>query len=174
MADKKPVYIRCPRCELNYCLKKDKYCSICKSEMNGNKDILLDDLDLELCPICKINYIQPDEIMCATCIKEKKNSIEDDFDIEEEWDEYINRDEVDYSEDEETGEMASVSELDDDILGSDLIDSDLEFTNFDDEDAFEEEDEDIFEEEDDDFNEIDSDDFDEIDSDDFDDFEDDI
>ena len=160
MADKKPVYIRCPRCELNYCLKKDKYCSVCKSEMNGNKDIILNDLDLELCPICKINYIQPDEIMCTTCIKEKKNSSEDDFDIEQEWDDYVNRDEVDYTEDEETGEMASVSELDDDILGSDLIDSDLEFSNFDDEETIDEEDEDIFDDIDNDFDDIDTEDID--------------
>ena len=161
MADKKPVYIRCPRCELNYCLKKDKYCSVCKSEMNGNKDIILNDLDLELCPICKINYIQPDEIMCTTCIKEKKNSSEEeDFDIEQEWDDYVNRDEVDYTEDEETGEMASVSELDDDILGSDLIDSDLEFSNFDDEETLDEEDEDVFDDIDNDFDEIDTEDID--------------
>ena len=61
--DKKPVYIRCPRCELNYCLKKDKYCSVCKAEMEGDKDAFSDDFELELCPICKTNYIQPDEII---------------------------------------------------------------------------------------------------------------
>lgn len=160
MADKKSVYIRCPRCELNYCLKKDKYCSVCIAEMNGTNDLLFDDLDLELCPICKINYIQPDEIMCVTCLKERKHSSED-VDIEQEWDDYVNRDEIDYTEDEETGEMASVSELDDDILGTDLIESDLEFTNFDDEETIEE-DEDVFEDTDDDFEEIDSDDLDDI------------
>lgn len=63
---KKPVYIRCPRCELNFIQKKDKYCSVCKAEMEAKKDDL-DDVDLELCPICKTNYIQPDEIMCASC-----------------------------------------------------------------------------------------------------------
>ena len=49
---KKPVYVRCPRCELNYIQKKDKYCSVCKSEMEAKKDYV-DDFDLELCPICK-------------------------------------------------------------------------------------------------------------------------
>ena len=29
----KNVYIRCPRCELNYIKKKDQYCDICKREM---------------------------------------------------------------------------------------------------------------------------------------------
>ena len=60
---KKPVYIRCPRCELNYIQKKDKYCSVCKAEMEAKRDYV-DDIDLELCPICKTNYIQPDEIVC--------------------------------------------------------------------------------------------------------------
>ena len=68
---KKPVYIRCPRCELNYIEKKDKLCSVCKAELSANKEDFIGDLDLELCPICKTNYIQPDEIMCATCLKEQ-------------------------------------------------------------------------------------------------------
>ena len=67
---KKPVYVRCPRCELNYIEKKDKLCSVCKAELSANKDDFMSDLDLELCPICKTNYIPPDEIMCATCLKE--------------------------------------------------------------------------------------------------------
>ena len=66
---KKPVYIRCPRCELNYIQKKDKMCSVCKAELAA-KDDYIDDMDLELCPICKTNYIQSNEIMCANCLKE--------------------------------------------------------------------------------------------------------
>ena len=69
---KKPVYIRCPRCELNYIQKKDKFCPVCKAEMEAKRDYI-DDVDLELCPICKTNYIQPDEIMCASCLKEHQN-----------------------------------------------------------------------------------------------------
>ena len=68
---KKPVYIRCPRCELNYIEKKEKLCSVCKAELSAKKDEYTSDLDLELCPICKTNYISPDEIMCATCLKEQ-------------------------------------------------------------------------------------------------------
>ena len=29
----KNVYIKCPRCELNFILKKDKLCPVCKQEM---------------------------------------------------------------------------------------------------------------------------------------------
>ena len=70
---KKITYIRCPRCELNYIDKNDKFCSVCKQEMQvgGGNDV--DELDLELCPICKTNYIQPDEIMCASCLAERSN-----------------------------------------------------------------------------------------------------
>ena len=116
---KKPVYIRCPRCELNYIEKKDKLCSVCKAELSANKDSFVNDLDLELCPICKTNYIQPDEIMCATCLKEHQS--EDGEITGEAWDEYVNRDEDEIVyDDEETGEMASVTDLDDDTLDDDL------------------------------------------------------
>ena len=126
--DKKPVYIRCPRCELNYCLKKDKYCSVCKAEMEGDKDAFSDDFELELCPICKTNYIQSDEIMCASCLKERQESGEFNDD-EDEWDAYANREDNDdyVSDEEETGDMASISEIDDDVLGADLVDDDLGF-----------------------------------------------
>lgn len=116
---KKPVYIRCPRCELNYIEKKDKLCSVCKAELSANKDAFVNDLDLELCPICKTNYIQPDEIMCATCLKEHQS--EDGEITGDDWDEYVNRDEDEIVyDDEETGEMASVTDLDDDTLDDDL------------------------------------------------------
>ena len=55
----KPVYIRCPRCELNYIKKKDKYCDVCKREL---KLIQSDDdiADLELCSMCKNFCIRPE------------------------------------------------------------------------------------------------------------------
>ena len=167
---KKTVYVRCPRCELNYIEKKDKLCSVCKAELSANKDQFVNDLDLELCPICKTNYIQPDEIMCATCLKDHQT---EDGEISSDWEEYLNRDEEEIIyDDEETGDMASVAdlgtdtldddldsgigfddsitddgldELDDDVLGIDLDDEDL-----DDED-FDEEEEEEFEDDDDDF-----------------------
>lgn len=115
---KKPVYIRCPRCELNYIEKKDKLCSVCKAELSAKKDDFIGDLDLELCPICKTNYIQPDEIMCATCLKEHQAEGED---VSNDWEDYLNRDEEEIVyDDEETGDMASVTDLDDEIIDDDL------------------------------------------------------
>ena len=116
---KKPVYVRCPRCELNYIEKKDKLCSVCKAELSAKKDDFVGDIDLELCPICKTNYIQPDEIMCATCLKDHQT---EDGEISSDWEEYLNRDEEEIIyDDEETGDMATVADL-----GTDTLDDDLD------------------------------------------------
>ena len=77
---KKITYIRCPRCELNYIDKKEKFCSVCKQEMQVGGGEEFDELDLELCPICKTNYIQPDEVMCASCIAERGSDPDKDDD----------------------------------------------------------------------------------------------
>ena len=74
--EKKPIYILCPRCELNYINKKDKYCNVCKAELGlVDPSILLPD-DEEagierLCPICQVNYLADDEEICVVCQKEK-------------------------------------------------------------------------------------------------------
>ena len=173
MAEKKPVYIRCPRCELNYIQKKDKLCSVCKAELSA-KDDYVDELDLELCPVCKTNYIQSDEVMCASCLKERAldNDIHGVVDENDEWDAYINRDEDEIiSPDEETGDMAVVSNLDE----ADLLDGDDDITFADDldDDSINDDEEDDTENEDDDFDDIDEDDdFDEDDEDDDEDFDD--
>lgn len=151
---KKPVYIRCPRCEINFIQKKDKYCSVCKAEMEAKKDYV-DDLDLELCPICKINYIQPDEIMCASCLKEHPN---EDGELSSDWDDYMVRDDEEdiVTAEDETGEMASVTDitksslLDDDEIAPDIdFPDDMPFgEDFDEDDDFEDDDEDDEDDED--------------------------
>lgn len=155
---KKVTYIRCPRCELNYIQKKDKFCSVCKQEMQvGGGEF--DELDLELCPICKTNYIQPDEVMCATCLNER--SQDPNFDKgADDWAAYLNRDEdeeiVD-SSDEELGEMATVKVLGDD--GDDDLDDDDDDDDFDDLDIGDDMDEEVqdemFDDDDDDFDDDD-------------------
>ncbi len=132
---KSPVYIRCPRCELNYIQKKDKFCNVCKLEMKavGSLDIE-DNLDLELCPICKANYINPDEDMCVACAKEKalEEGLVNDKDGQDTgWEDFEN-DDGRYNEDEETGEMVSITDLDDDVLEDD---DDLSLADDDDMDA---------------------------------------
>lgn len=145
----KPVYIRCPRCELNYIKKGEKLCSVCKSELDGTSE--LDELDLEYCPVCKTNYIQPDEIMCATCAKER--SLDTNFHGDEyendEWDEYINAKDTDGYEEEDDEEFTQVHDADDDDDSDEEIED--EELDFEDEDDFDDEDED--EEDDDDIDE---------------------
>lgn len=124
----KPVYIRCPRCELNYIKKGEKLCSVCKSELDGTSE--LDELDLEYCPVCKTNYIQPDEIMCATCAKER--SLDTNFQVDEyendEWDEYINAKDTDGYEEDDDDDLTQVHDADDDddLMGSDDLPLELE------------------------------------------------
>lgn len=91
---KKPVYIKCPRCELNYIQKRQKYCDVCKAELNLiDPAILIPDEEFEevLCPVCKINLISVDEEMCFLCIKEmaeKQKQVEpDDWSADEVLDE---------------------------------------------------------------------------------------
>ena len=171
----KQTYIRCPRCELNYILKKDKFCSVCKSEMQVGGGEL--DEEMELCPICKTNYIGADEVMCQTCMQERNIDPDSDVDVSD-WAKYVNRDEEDdyVSPDEETGDMATVKDLDDDdgdILDSDL-DDDLVFSDeVDEEEDFDDDSNDKDDDFDDDFDDDDLDDFDDDDDDDFEDDDDD-
>ena len=77
----KSVYIRCPRCELNFILKKDRYCPVCKQEMQALATNYADDANKELglCPICKVNYITEEETVCSTCMNES-DLTEDELD----------------------------------------------------------------------------------------------
>jgi len=69
----KNVYIKCPRCELNFIQKKDKFCPVCKQEMQALSTNYTEDLTkMGLCPICKVNYITDDENVCGTCVGESE------------------------------------------------------------------------------------------------------
>ena len=157
-------YIRCPRCELNFIKKKDKLCSVCKAELAADPNDV-DEMEMETCPICKTNFIRPDEIMCKSCLKER--SLDDIItaNTDDEWDNYVNQEEDMSSEDEETGDMASITDLDsNDIDELEIDDSDLpdldEEINFDEEDKDDDDDEDDFDDDDDldDFDDLDDDD----------------
>ena len=162
----KTPYVRCPRCELNYILKKDKLCSVCKNDLESRGEYV-DELSLEICPCCKVNYIQPDEVVCATCLKERQHDEKYRDMDDEEWQAYLNRDEEndDYSPDEETGDMASITNFDDD--DDILVDDDLDFGDDEIDEDLEDEFKDEFDDENDDFD--DDDDYDDFDNDDDDD-----
>lgn len=75
--DERPVYVLCPRCEINYIDKREKYCAVCKAEMGiGDPSILLpdevDDTEERICPICHVNLLGEDEDICFECKKERE------------------------------------------------------------------------------------------------------
>lgn len=121
-------WIKCPRCELNYILKKDKYCDVCKQEMKAGAlsadDSLEDELEDEemiLCPICKINYISPNETACKSCMEE--GLVNEDVDSDD-WRSYVDK-AGDSGEDDDldllpTDEDDEISEEFDDSFEDDL------------------------------------------------------
>lgn len=167
-------YIKCPRCELNYIQKKDKYCEVCKSEMKAGilKESDLEDLELEegmeICPICKVNYLNEGETICSTCQEEQLSL--NNKDDEPDWRGYVEKADVDDEEELDLLPVEEDDEIDEELEGAFRGDLD----DFDDEEEDDEEMDDIDDELDEDFDEeFDSDDEDEDESDEDDDFDDD-
>lgn len=164
------MYIKCPRCELNYIdPEKQEYCDVCLAEMQGAK-LKFADLDedeemekTEICPVCGVNYMRFGEKMCDECKKNSEYEEEADIDPDkdEEWRNYLDEDTDDLDEDEpidigeeydeefdeefedeyEDSSDTSADDFDEDI------DLNADYSDFDDEEDDEEEDE----EEEDDF-----------------------
>lgn len=157
--DKKPVYVLCPRCELNYINKKDKYCTVCKAEMGIlDPSILIPDEEeagvLKLCPVCRVNYLDDDEEICFLCQKERDEKAVDGeettlFDGEELPEEAAEEDldiiplsvleEEENEEEEEEEEFEAAKEPDDFDYSVDPSD----FEDFDEEEEEAEDDEDF-------------------------------
>ena len=144
-------YIKCPRCELNYILKKDKFCDVCKSEMKAGilKENDMEELEfleegMELCPICKINYVNAGEHMCATCQEEQVGDVKDD---EPDWRGFV--DKADDNDDEEIDllPVEEDSEIDEELEGAfaeDLDDADFDDSDLDNDEDIDSDDEDDF------------------------------
>ena len=149
----KNQYIRCPRCELNYIFKKDKFCNVCKMEMKALGTLGAEEnTDLEICPICKTNYIGPDEEMCASCAREHEFD-EEEVDKEEDglWNNFTPLAENDsaYVDKEDDDELDTLEGLDDTGIADD--DEDEETLDDEDEETLDDDDEDDFDEDEDDF-----------------------
>lgn len=171
----KSQYIKCPRCELNYILKKDKFCEVCKQEMKAGS-LELDELDefeegVELCPICKVNYLTDGESICVSC-QEEQSAYDKDEDID--W-----KSEVEKSNDEED-DLDLLPVEDNDEINEELqtafskdLDEDFMDDNEEDYEYVHEDDDDDFDDSYDDLDDSDDDEDDEDDVEDFDDYEDD-
>ena len=163
-------YIKCPRCELNYIIKKDKFCDVCKSEMKAGilKESDMDELELleegmEVCPICKVNYINPGDTMCTTCQEEQVGPAKDD---EPDWRGFVDKAD-DNDEELDLLPVEEDDEIDEELEGAfakDLDDSDFDEEEDDEENMSEDLDDDF--DNDDDFDDFDDDDEDEEDEDD--------
>jgi hypothetical protein len=118
-------YVLCPRCELNYTPKKQRYCDVCLAALKADGDSLLlpedDDIEEKLCPVCRVNYMNPDEEMCFMCQKERaRNAVEED----DSWREYIGDDEDEPLDDldisfEELAEEEKLDEEEEEFVGED-------------------------------------------------------
>ena len=100
----KPVWILCPRCELNYIKKSDQYCDVCKKEMKLIKSTEDDIGDLELCPICKINFVQNNQEICDSCRQELGLNNDEEAENKEisDWHKYIADDDDDEDDDDDS------------------------------------------------------------------------
>lgn len=80
-------YKKCPRCELNYILQTEDYCSVCKEEMMGivSNDMDYDDSFLRICPRCGVNTINDDQEYCEACRADIEALSVDPEVEEEEW-----------------------------------------------------------------------------------------
>lgn len=156
--EKRPQYVLCPRCELNYIKAKEKYCAVCKVAMGlADPNTLLPDeeeVGLEkLCPVCHVNYIGEDEEICFLCQKEKEERAAEES--KSEWDAL--------ETDEEDGAPIGILPLEEDgLLDSDDEqeeeeefvqtegDSDFDYPEFDENESFDDDEADDEEEEDED------------------------
>lgn len=127
----KPMYIMCPRCEINYIISSDEYCTVCKADMGlVDRSILLPDPEEigeeKLCPNCNVTYLAEDEEICFLCAKEQGGKFVARATEVEAWDKDI--EEPDVSEDLDDISLTDLEEkeaLDDEDL--DLSEDDFDY-----------------------------------------------
>ncbi|MBO7345381.1 MAG: hypothetical protein J6U92_05535 [Clostridia bacterium] len=157
-------YVKCPRCDLNYMLKGEEYCDVCKAELKKGPTLIfaIDDDDdgelLEICPVCHQRNIKPGESMCSRCAEEKEY-LESREDLDDEsWKEYLDDDDDEEEEDEEMLSLNKLAEEEGEFDDEEEEDEEIESSNDDDDFDVVEVDESDFEEDEDDEEEKDEDD----------------
>lgn len=126
-----PKYVLCPRCEINYMLEGEKYCDVCKSELNiSSINTHEEEDDMEICPYCKEHFKFKDQEMCEFCQERAENgedieSLLND-DEEDEWEkDYVDEEELPTNVVDEDSEYISLDKMQSDEFEDD--------NNFDDE-----------------------------------------
>ncbi len=148
-------YVKCPRCDLNYMLKGEEYCDVCKAELKKGPTLIfaIDDDDdgelLEICPVCHQRNIKPGESMCSRCAEEKEY-LESREDLDDEsWKEYLDDDDDEEEEDEEMLSLNKLAEEEGEFDDEEEEDEEIETNNDDDDFDIVEVDDSDFEEDDD-------------------------
>ena len=72
------VFIKCPKCELNYMDENDKVCKVCYREIHGT-DMPEEN---ELCTVCNEAPVMPGKDVCSFCFKEMSSEKAVSEDIE--------------------------------------------------------------------------------------------
>ena len=125
---KQVQYIKSPRCELNYNMKKEKDCDVGKREKKAGRveesERAEIDKGLTLCPICKVNYITEGETMCSSCQEEQMESVQKDD--EPDWRGFVDKTDA---EDEELDllPIEEDDEIDEELEGAFAKDLESEF-----------------------------------------------
>ena len=104
------MFVKCPKCELNYMESTDKMCKVCYREIYGT------DMpeEAELCNICNETPVMQGKDVCSFCFKEILATEPDEE----------NEAPADEDEDEMLADEADVDSDDDDLVGSQLHDMD--------------------------------------------------
>ena len=83
------MYIKCPRCMLNYINEEtEQYCKVCLVDMGkiqGQPELDLEE-EYKLCPECGENYLEEGEEICYACRLERMKHEEKDEDSIESFD----------------------------------------------------------------------------------------
>ena len=80
------MYIKCPRCMLNYINEEtEQYCKVCLVDMGkiqGQPELDLEE-EYKLCPECGENYLEEGEEICYACrLEHMKHEEKDEDSIE--------------------------------------------------------------------------------------------
>ena len=73
------MFIKCPKCELNYMEDTEKMCKVCYREIHGTDR----PDEPELCSVCNEAPVMPGKDVCLFCFKEMNDQQDDPEDAEE-------------------------------------------------------------------------------------------
>ena len=118
-----PAYKLCPRCQLNYILESEDYCSICRDELRGIKvEEEEEDIYTKTCPRCGAP-ISEDMDYCENCKQELGDKLDSG---DENWDGEDEENEDENLENDEEEEEIDDNDIADEEFGDDEEEEEIE------------------------------------------------